>query len=401
MNNHYSYHAITKQGIRVTGHMYAENQQQLAEQLSIKGYYLIQSHCQQMHFWHHYLYFIDLQQIQELCFQLYLLLQAGIPLMEALTTISDQLSSKSMKIMVQSLTSQINQGSLLSQALDSFPKLFDNTFVSVIRTSEHTGQLAACFQKLSQYMIWKMGLRQQVIRALIYPLLLSSVMIGLISALVIFVIPELEPLISNDQPQSLMTQSLIITTQWIQDYGVIAIVITLLIMIFCIIMRALSRTFSYEMSLVFLKLPLLGKLIELINAEKFTNTMMVLLTANIPLLISLEQSRLSLSNKGLQQRIIKVIHHIQQGALLSQAIRQEGLFRGLLPHIIATGERSGELAQAMSYAHDYYQQALKARLDMLIRLMEPLLIMIMGLILIWIAMAIFVPLYDQIGQIVP
>lgn len=394
MSRYYCYQAMTAQGVRVQGCMQAVDQQDLARLLLQQNYYLIRARLKiwGRGDWHHY--FINTQQLQEFCFQVYLLLQSGIPLLEVLFKLKHQQSSRYFKAIIHQLLEQLNQGSMLSQALKSFPKLFDNTFISVVRTGEHSGELANSLKNLATYLEWKNTLRQQLGRALIYPLVLSCVMASLLSIIMIIVVPELEHFIPQNDDMPFMTISLLSTARWLQHNAGVALIIIVGMITSVLTMRGLSKTFAQRLSFIALKFPFIGSIIELIDSEKFTNTMQVLMTAGIPLLNCIEESRLTLKNLWLQQRLCDVSEHIRRGSLLSQAMERENIFKGLLSHIIATGEQSGELAQALSYGHHYVQQTLKRRLNLLVTLVEPTLILIIGLILMWIAVAIFVPLYS-------
>ena len=394
MSRHYCYHAVTAQGVRVQGSMQAVDQQALGRQLLQQDYYLLQARLEiwGQGDWSHY--FVDDQQRQEFCFQLYLLLQSGVPLLEILSKLKHQQASRHFKAVIEQLMEKLNQGLTLSQALHSYPKLFDNTFISVVRTGEHNGDLANSLKKLATHLQWKSTLRQQLGRALIYPTLLSCVMIGLLSIIMIVVVPELEYFIPQGDDMPCMTMSLLATARWLQHNVGATIMVVVGIIITVLTMRWISKTFAQRLSFTALRIPFIGSIIELIDSEKFINTMQILLTAGVPLLDCIEESRLALRNLWLQQRLLGVGDHIRHGALLSQAMERENIFQGLLTHIIATGEQSGELPQALSYGHHYVQQTLKRRLDLLMTFIEPTLIVIIGLVLVWIAVAIFVPLYS-------
>jgi type II secretory pathway component PulF len=170
----------------------------------------------------------------------------------------------------------------------------------------------------------------------------------------------------------------------------------LLLIVAC---RRLSTSFRQLMDRFKLMVPGLGSLVLLVDTSRFVYTLHILFTTGVPLLQSLAQAQQSIKNSWLQEKLYHVQIRIMQGELLSTAIIHEGIFAGLLPRFLAVGEQAGSLAQALEQADHLFNQTLKRRLEMMVTLAEPVLIMFLGLILIWIAYAIFMPLYEHLGAV--
>jgi type II secretory pathway component PulF len=144
--------------------------------------------------------------------------------------------------------------------------------------------------------------------------------------------------------------------------------------------------------------PLLGQLFLLVEAERFVYTLRILITAGVPLLECLQYAQDSIKNTWLRQQLKDVRHHIERGDSFSIALKKKQIFMGLLTDLIAIGEQTGELEKGLVRAHHFLMQTLKRRLNTMMAFIEPLLILCLGSLLIWIAVAIFMPLYDHMEQ---
>ncbi len=251
-----------------------------------------------------------------------------------------------------------------------------------------------------QYLEWQQKLKQQLVRAWIYPSLLGSVMLGLICILMVVVMPQLQYfLTSNQQTLPLSTKLLLIVAEIFQNNFLIVAGLLAGGFLILVSLRAFFLHIRELTDRLKISIPYLGKFLLLIDIERFIYTLHILFKGNVPLLECLQHARDSVKNTWLQKRLIIVQLRIQQGELFSSALQNEKVFLDTLPRLIAVGERAGNLEKALAQAGVLFNQILKRRIENLLALLEPVLILILGLILMWIAVAVFLPLYDNLGQI--
>ena len=273
--------------------------------------------------------------------------------------------------------------------------------VNVIRIGEKTGTLTESLYRLNVYFKWRQDFRQHLFKALIYPCLLSVVVIGLIIVLMMVVMPQLHSFLittQHDLPWS--TKILIMVVQAFEQHGLKIVTgwgITIMIFITA---KKISSGFCGWIDRLKLRLPIIGPMLALIDTERFIYTLHILITTGMPLLKSLRQATIIIKNTWIVQGLVAIHRRIEGGELLSSALENEKIFSYILPHLIVAGEKSGNLPSALGHCHDYLKQSVKQRLDLIISLIEPSLILILGSILVWIAVAIFNPIYDQLTEII-
>lgn len=401
MTTSYRYRAIDMTGRVVTGQAKAVNREDLSRHLLKQKLYLISvstqtSYVDNFHAWR--LTGVSFA-LQEFCFQLHLLLQTGIPLPHALENLQHQNSLKPLSGILEQLAHSLQSGKLLSEALEDFPTIFNCIFVNLVRMGERAGDLSTSFQQILTYLEWQQQIKQQVFRALFYPLLLGSVITGLISILMIMVIPQLQHFLeAYHHGLPLMTRLLMMTAHTVEMAAFPFFVMMSTSIMFFLLLRRVSLPLRILSDRAKLCWPLLGQLFLLVEAERFVYTLRILITAGVPLLECLQYAQDSIKNTWLRQQLKDVRHHIERGDSFSIALKKKQIFMGLLTDLIAIGEQTGELEKGLVRAHHFLMQTLKRRLNTMMAFIEPLLILCLGSLLIWIAVAIFMPLYDHMEQ---
>ena len=323
------------------------------------------------------------------------LVKASLPLEEALKAIADQHEKSKIKNIIIELRARILEGHTLAHAMARFPRIFDNLYRSMVQAGERAGELGEVLVRLADYTESRHQMRQQVLTALLYPLILTITALLVVSGLLAYVVPEVVTQFESmgrDLPP--LTEFMITLSDFIRQKGLIVLIA--LILIWLSIQFALKKSPAFQKRLhgLNLKLPLIGKLARIFNIARFSRTLWILRASNVPMLESLQIAGQVLTNQVLTDAVIASTHRVREGASLQNALKESGQFPPLLLHMIGSGEKSGELEQMLARIAENQEQTLSGQLRVLLGVFEPLLILLMGGFVLLIVMAILLPIFE-------
>ncbi len=326
--------------------------------------------------------------------QLATLLSAGLALDETLNTVAGQLERPQLAAALNRVREAVVQGEALHLALENEDTIFPTIYISMVEVGENSGTLDEALADLADLLEEQARLRSRITAALAYPLLMALVGGGVLLFLVGFVLPKVtRMLVDLDQVLPLPTQLLIGASNLLHNYSWL---------IFSTLIGALllaRRWASKEQGRLALdrwrlKLPLIGRLNLLIATSRFSRTMATLLSAGQPLLRALEITGKLLNNLILQQAIERAGHQVREGASLATPLQKEKIFPAMLIQMIAVGEKSGELEQMLKRVADTSDQQIEMSINRLLALLEPVMILFMGVSVGFIVLAILLPIFQ-------
>lgn len=339
---------------------------------------------------------IDIASVLLFTKQLRTLIKTGIPIVTCLNVIKEQTQTEAFEKMIRTISKDIEEGSKLSDALSQFPKTFTPIYINSIKVGEASGTLEDILEQLAKFIEEDEKVKKEVKKALRYPVLVIS---GLFVAFIVFttfVIPNFVPIFEmsgNDLP--LPTKILMGIYYVIVNYGIfVLLAIIALISGFV----AWSRTPQGRLSvdLIKLKLPIMGPLIQKVNISRFTKLFHTMNRTGIPIIKSFEIIKEALDNKVYQNEIEKVRADIIKGKSIASSLKQSPHFSKLLIIMIAIGEKSGSLDEMLGNVSSYYYQEVNESVENLTTLIEPIITVILGAMMIFLALAIFLPMWEMI-----
>lgn len=327
--------------------------------------------------------------------QLASLVKANIPLVEALNALVDQTENDTLKFVLSQVKQDVNEGSSLAKAMGKHTKAFDPIYVNMIDAGESSGTLGVVLLRLADLKEGQMRLKSKVSSAMTYPILMMVVSAGLMIAIFAFVIPKLAKVFeSMNKPMPATTRFLIWLSDFILSYWYAIIVGgTLATILFLRFIRSEGGRPKWDAFK--LRAPLFGVLIRMVSVTRFAGTMGTLLSSGVPILNAMNISKNLIDNIPIQKAIINARENITEGQSIAEPLRKSGEFPPLVIHMIAIGEKTGELPDMLRNIAETYEEQLNSRIEKMTAMIEPLMIVCMGGVVGFIVISIFVPLLNM------
>lgn len=335
------------------------------------------------------------QELAMITRQLATLVGAGLPLVDCLSALIDQLDTARVKRVFSQVREQVTEGASFADALKDHPRVFSDLYISMVRAGEASGSLDVILLRLADYTESYAKLRDKVRSALTYPILMAVVSAGILFALLTFAVPQITRIFAETgQDLPLITQILLGVSGFMQEYWWI---IVLLLAIAGLVFRASIRTpvgrERYDRFV--LRVPYAGTLLKKVALARFSRTLSTLLTSGITLLQALDIVKSVVNNTILTKAIGDARDSIREGHSIAPPLQRSGLFPSMLIHMIAVGERSGELEQMLAKAAEAYDNEVEMSVASLTSIMEPVMILFMGGIVLFIVLAILLPIFEM------
>jgi type IV pilus assembly protein PilC len=335
--------------------------------------------------------------LMQLFIHLEQLLEAGVPLLKSLSEVRGTTGSPRLRDILLDMYHDIGQGDPFSGALLRHPAIFDPLMIAVIEAGEKTGSLTGAFQHIVQYLKWHDSLQSQISKATRYPKILAVAVCVTTWVMMEGVVPQVAKFVKeNGKALPPVTTDLIATSAFLGAYsGYIAGGACLLY----IIVRAgcaLSEQFRYLMDYIALNIPVIGAVIRKICLLQFCQTFAVLFSAGLDLLKCLEAAGKTTSNGVIIKALELVRQRVQEGLPLSEALNVSGQFPSLVVQMVKTGEETGKLGTVLEKVVYFYDKDVNEAVEGMISLIEPTLTVVMGAIVLWVAVAVFGPVYDSL-----
>jgi general secretion pathway protein F len=342
---------------------------------------------------------IKVEEVAIMTRQMATLLGAGLPLMEALAALTEQIEKPAFRRVVAGIREQVKEGAALASALAVHPKLFSDLYVNMVRAGEASGTLDGMLKKLADFLEHQVRLKNKIMATMTYPIFMLVVGSGVLFALITFVVPKVTAVFSEmHQTLPLATRILINVSNFMQSYWwAVFLLIAMVGFGFNRSIKTPKGRLRWDGFL--LRSPVAGKLIRMVALSRFSRTLSTLLASGVPLLQSLGIVQAVLGNKVLADAIENARQGIKEGEGIAEPLKRSALIPPLVSHMIAVGERSGELEGMLLKVAEAYDNEVETTIDSLTSLLAPLMILIMGAVILFIVLAILVPLFE-LSQIV-
>jgi type IV pilus assembly protein PilC len=326
------------------------------------------------------------------------LLKAGLPLLQALDLMLERMANQHFKAVLTDIRDRVKSGQDLSDAFEAHAELFPRLFPSTLKAGEKSGELEQVIRRFIRYLKLVMDARRRVISALIYPVVLICLSIVMISVMMIYVVPKITQFFENLEVQlPLMTRLLIAVSGfahnnviWLALGGILA----------SVAFRAWSRTDGGRLWLdrAKLKIPFLGPVLHRFGITEFCRSLATLLTGGIPLVPALEIATEAVGNLQIRQAIQPQIQLVREGKPFHEALERSGVFVEMSIDMIKVGEATGSLDEMLTSVADFLDEQIETRMSRILSLIEPMMLVFMGIIVAMILVAIYLPLVSALGQ---
>jgi general secretion pathway protein F len=331
--------------------------------------------------------------------QLATLVRAGVPLVESIQALTEQVENEQLVRILTSVRESLNEGTSFAKSLEAHPKIFQSLYVNMVAAGEASGTLEAVLERLADFMEGQARLKGKVLGALAYPLLMAVIGTGLVAFLMVAVVPKVTSVFDSlGQALPWYTALLITVSNVVSGYWWLIIGgLVLAIYLF----RRWKRTPAGRMKwdAFRLRAPLFGRLTLLVAVARFARTLSTLLSSGVQLLPAMEIGRHVLENAKLETVIGEAIGSIRGGESIAEPLKRSKAFPPMVTHMIAVGEKTGQLESMLENVSRSYEADVETRVTALTSLLEPIMIVLLGGMVGFIAMAILMPLI-QMNQLV-
>ncbi|MBL8202328.1 MAG: type II secretion system inner membrane protein GspF [Chromatiales bacterium] len=326
--------------------------------------------------------------------QLATLVQSALPLEEALLAVSEQTESPRVKSVLIGVRSKVMEGHTLADGFADFPKAFPEIYRATVSAGEQSGHLDAVLERLADYTEGRQVLRQKIQHAMIYPVVLTALALLIVSGMLVYVVPKVVGVFSNSGRELPgLTVFLIALSDFMREYGLL--LVAALIAAGFAARRALRHPGPRRWrDALLLRIPLVAKLVRGSNTARFTRTLSILTGSGVPVLEALRISAEVVTNVPMREAVEAAATRVREGAPIGKSLAVGGYFPPLCVHLISSGEASGELETMLTRAATNQEREMDGLIAALLGILEPALIVTMGVIVLVIVLAILLPIFE-------
>jgi len=325
--------------------------------------------------------------------QISTMIGAGIPLLESLDIMAEQVDDPGFQYVIQGISEKVRSGTDFSDALEDHPKIFSDIYVNMVRAGEASGELDTILVRLAEYQEAAIALKREIKSAMTYPVVSLVMVVGITVFLLTCIVPKFIPIFDSlGVPLPTPTRILMAISLFMRNNvlywggGAILAVIAL-------VMYRRTAIGRWQFDWLMLRLPIFGPLQQKVAISRFSRTFATLIQSGVPILGALEIVALTAGNKIIEDCVLAAMDNVRQGETLAEPLADSGVFPPMVVRMISVGERSGALEQLLEKISEFYDQQVKATVEALTSLIEPLMIGFMGLMVGSIVLSIFLPIF--------
>ncbi len=331
--------------------------------------------------------------------QLYTMLNAGMPLLTSLEVLEEQSENKTLSESLDEMANDVRTGEVLSIAMEKHKKVFPPLLISMVASGEMTGNLDGVLDKMSAHYDKETKINAKIKGALVYPAVLSIFAITVVIFLLTFVMPTFIGMFEGSGvPLPAPTRVLIAISDSIQRFWCLYI-LAIGGIVYAVRNYIKTPEGKLRVDSILLKLPIIGSSLKKIATSRFTRTLSTLIGSGIPIVEAIEASGTVTGNMVVIKRLERVTEDIKKGTSLSKLLKRMDIFPPMMISMVGIGEESGALEEMLGKTADFYDDELEASLQRMVTLLEPLMIIVMGLIVGFIVISMMLPLFDMLQTI--
>lgn len=331
--------------------------------------------------------------------QLSTLQDAGLPLLRSLRILEGQSKPGALKNTLMDVIEDVEAGNTLSEAMAKQPKCFDNLYVNMVKAGEAGGALEVILQRLAEFKEKAQSLKRKITGAMIYPAAVISVAVGIVSFIMMFIIPKFKKIFEDfgtDLPA--MTEMLIGFSDWMLSYWYMLFVGPIAFYLFVKIVRK-NKTGAFVVDWLSLRIPLVGKILHLGIIARVTRTLGTLIASGVPILEGLLIARDTSGNHVFERAFDNIYTAIREGETIAVPLKEAKIVDDMVVNMVDVGEETGALDDMLYRVADVYDEEVEVKVESLVSLLEPIMVVVLGLIVGFIVIALFLPLIKLLNDL--
>ena len=391
----FSYKGVSKNGKDVKGVRESATRQSLTSELLAEGIFVTDIsdvRLKRSRFERFESLFSSKKNLADTFFQLSLLLRSGIPLVEAIKIIAKSTKQPKLKNALLESAARVSEGMRFSEALSRYPNIFDTMYVNLIKASEQVGRLSSVLADIALYEEDKRKNSDKLSSAMIYPMTILVLGMGVLGFLLTFVVPKMETIfetMKQDIPAT--TQFLLAASRFMGKYGLFLLVFVLFVVFFVRYLYKNNNKFRLKIDKRLYKFNIVAS----VSTAKFAHVLAFQLKEGLPLTDAIHFASETINNRYLRQVISEVRTAVQSGTKFSVAVKNAGVFPELFPAAVSTGESSGNMPELLERVNEFYSKQVDKFLSSFVSVIEPLFIVFIGVLVGFIVVSIMEPLFQM------
>ena len=397
----FKYRVMNSDGEKINGTHEANSREEVIDFISGNGYYplLVEEVKESKNIKFSFNEKVKIKDLAIFCRQFYTMLDAGVPILTCLKILSEQVENKKLKEALMQVNEDVETGEILSNAMRKHKDVFPDLLISLTASGEASGSLDSVMLRMATNYEKENKINNKVKSAMIYPIVLGCVAIIAVVFILVYVMPTFMDIFEGNGTQlPWSTRFLLGLSSSIQNNWII--------ILFFIIVAGLSLKIFLKteqgiliVSRLKLKLPVLKKLNEMMIVSRFTRTLSILMASGLPLIKALEIVSEVVGNRIVESAMIQIKDNVMRGESLYSSMKESDMFPSMLYSMIKVGEETGSLDDILNKTADFYDEELESTIQASVALLEPILIVVMGLVIGFIVISIMLPMFDSYGQI--
>lgn len=400
----YEYKALDKKGKRRKGTVDSENSKTARTQLKKQGIFVTEIHNKMQKKAKSgksgSRSKVSIEDLSLATRQMAVLLKAGIPLVDALNISSEQTESVTLREAFSDLKNQVNEGGTLHKGLIKYPGIFDKIYVSMVEAGEMSGTLDLILTRLAEFTESQSELKAKLKSAMTYPVIMLSFMTLLVGGLFVFMVPKMKSIFEDNEELEMpaLSQAVFSISDFLLEYWLFVIAsFALSVFLFTVWKKSPSGSDTWDA--MKLKFPVFGKLIRMVAVARFTRTLATLLDGGVPMLNAMSIVRNVVDNEILARAIDEARDNISEGESIAGPLKKSGEFPPIVIHMVSVGEKTGELEKMLTQVSDSYDFQVRTKVDSFTSILEPVMLVMMGLIVAIIVFAVVLPMIAMQGGV--
>jgi type IV pilus assembly protein PilC len=333
-------------------------------------------------------------------FYLEQLTRAGVPILEGLTDLRDGEENPTFRDVITGVIEAIEGGNSFSQALELYPKIFDNVFVSLVRVGERSGKMSEVLVDITETLKWQDELLSKAKKIMTYPAVIGTLVMSVILFLMIFVVPDImDAIVGLGGKIPFETRMLMAVSSFLVNFWYVVIAAPFVIFFTLKYFYDSSEEAHFKLDGILLKLPIIGPVNEKIKISRFTRYFSLMFASGITVLDAIDMSKKVVSNAVIEDGIERAWQQISEGSSISEAFKNIGIFPPLVVRMLRVGEASGQMDKSLNNVSYFFDRDINDSIEKMEPVLQTALMATIGLIVLWLALSVLGPIYDMIATV--
>jgi type IV pilus assembly protein PilC len=395
----YTYVGVASNGKQVKGELQAANKNEVISLLRKKKVRAISIKAKQISLSLNFGTTIKLQEVSRFTRQLAAMTSAGLPLVQCLDILVAQTETKIFAQKIQQISSDIQVGSTLADALSKHPQIFNALYCNMVSAGEASGNLDGVLNRIAEYLEKAESLRRKIKGAMMYPMIVGIVAIVVSGLMLTFIIPTFAQMFTDlGGVLPLPTRIVMGLSDFLRHY-IFLILLSGIGLVLGYIFYNRTENGRFNIDSIKLKIPVFGDLARKSAISRFSQTLSTLLTSGVTILEALSITAKTAGNKVLEKGLFRTLERISGGLSIAEPLKDTGVFPPMVIQMIAVGEKTGDLSGMLSKISEFYKEEVDAAVDALTSIIEPIMIIFLGVFVGGLLLAMYLPMFDIIGSV--